>query len=428
MDSVPSSRENDVLYAKGGAAQTITNPGNLRFYQLCEQRYDEFQSLDSADPKRRVICTEIVDAITAGGGVFRTATGGVMKRELAINKTRDRMRQISKPKIRPTGFNVDDVVFCKGGKNFLYPGNSKWRTLLDGYVLSYFREVVANGMKNGRLPGFAARRPSYQREIVDETIRIIHSRGGRFLDEGLQELSHEGAAEKTHCRFKDLKKELIAGTRTFLPQSAVEKKKEAEASSAVAAKCDDKDVKPGTEILLNRSGGFTSAKTLVTSASELKALEKKRRTEERKSRKGKKKAAKSIWGRGRQKDEEDDDSFESAKLDSDNDAESSSDDDDCEDSNLEDMATKRINKRQQKEARKERAKRRKSGIAAAPQQPQKKKRRRPKVEERSRSPSPEHPLSQYELQRLEKIKRNQSKLAELGLLTAEEKKAQVVQI
>ena len=164
----------------------------------------------------------------------------------------------------------------------MYPGNAKWRTLLDGYVLSYFRDVVANGMKKGKMPGFAARRPAYQREIVDETIRIIHSRGGRFLDEGLHEISHEGAAEKTHCRFKDLKKELIAGTRTFLPQSAVEKKKEAEASSTAAAKCDDKDVKPGTEILLNRSGGFTSAKTLVTSASELKALEKKRRTEERK--------------------------------------------------------------------------------------------------------------------------------------------------
>ena len=35
---------NDVLYAKGGASQRMTNPGNLYFYQLCEESYDEYIS------------------------------------------------------------------------------------------------------------------------------------------------------------------------------------------------------------------------------------------------------------------------------------------------------------------------------------------------------------------------------------------------
>jgi len=84
----------------------------------------------------------VVDAITATGGKFRKQTGGVMNRADAIKKTTDRFRQIAKPKLRPTGFGDDDVVFAKGAANFLYQGNVKWRQLCDGYVLSYYRDLV----------------------------------------------------------------------------------------------------------------------------------------------------------------------------------------------------------------------------------------------------------------------------------------------
>ena len=95
-------------------AQTMTNPGNLFYYRLGNERFDEWSALKSHDPGKKAICGEIIDAIEAKGGVFRSKTGGVLSRLAAENKTKDRMRQIAKPKLRPTGFGEDDVVFATG--------------------------------------------------------------------------------------------------------------------------------------------------------------------------------------------------------------------------------------------------------------------------------------------------------------------------
>ena len=65
-----------------------------------------------------------------------------------------------------------------------------------------------------------APRPSYQNEIVNEIIQIVHSRGGRFLDQAMNELTNKEAAKKTHMRFKDLKRELKCGKRQFVPHTS----------------------------------------------------------------------------------------------------------------------------------------------------------------------------------------------------------------
>ena len=103
---------NDVLYAKGAAAQTMTNPGNLLYYQLCEQRYNEFTQLNDIGSKKQ-LCREVVDTITATGGCFRGVTGARLKCKAAVDKTYDRFRQIGKPKLRPTGFTDNDVVTAR---------------------------------------------------------------------------------------------------------------------------------------------------------------------------------------------------------------------------------------------------------------------------------------------------------------------------
>ena len=77
--------------AQGAAAYKTTNPGNLYFYQLCDERCDEFALLDSHTPERQKIVGEIVDAIIESGGVFRTSSGGVMTRAAALQKTRVRL-------------------------------------------------------------------------------------------------------------------------------------------------------------------------------------------------------------------------------------------------------------------------------------------------------------------------------------------------
>lgn len=145
---------NDVLYAKGGASQRMTNPGNLYFYQLCEENYDEYKSTKpptSTGPnedsdKRVAIYTKIVDAVLATGGVFHKQDGSTLSKKEAIAKTRDRLRQIGLPKIRPVGIGEHDVVSVRGAAVQLYPGIKNWHLLIDGYVLSYFAELVD---KNG---------------------------------------------------------------------------------------------------------------------------------------------------------------------------------------------------------------------------------------------------------------------------------------
>ena len=108
----PSHHHNDkdVIYAKGGAAQHMQNAGNLYFYQLCESRYDEYTKLENQPQRRNILIGEIVDAVLGTGGIFRTISGDKMTRKNAMIKTKDRMRQIGKPKIRPMGFGENAVV------------------------------------------------------------------------------------------------------------------------------------------------------------------------------------------------------------------------------------------------------------------------------------------------------------------------------
>lgn len=441
------------------------------------------------------MAAEVVDAITATGGKFRKQTGGVMNRSDAIRKTIDRFRQIGKPKLRPTGFGEYDVVFAKGAANFLYPGNVKWRQLCDEYVLSYYRELVdedgnvvlderkstdtttgtlvcsqeepkhqrqADGKFKKGIKLFKRIRPQYQFEIIDEILKIIHGRGGVFRDEMLNVLSDQDAGTRVHARFKDLKKQLLAGTRIFVPRDKKEllvAKTEdhgdggnqcilpdltisstTENTTENNKKTDDSSATiTGTDIFHHRLGGFTSVKVYVRSIiNEKKALERKERSERRRNRR------KMGLARGRGKSKrgsgtdssDDDNSFQSNMLDSDNDSISSSDGDDDDDDDdtkseyraidaKDDVAPKQISKQKQDEEREERLKRRMSGIVN--QQPpvetmKTKRRRRRRIatrnadeESSTHENDDDHPLSEYEMYRLEKIKRNEEKLAELGL-------------
>lgn len=498
MMSAPARRDTskDVLYAKGAAAQTSTNPGNLLFYKLCEERYDEYTTLaKNNDPHRHVVAGEVVDAITATGGKFRKQTGGVMNRADAIKKTTDRFRQIAKPKLRPTGFGDDDVVFAKGAANFLYQGNAKWRQLCDGYVLSYYRDlvdedgnVILDGKKknvdttmgtlvcsqqdskhqrqskNGKFKKgnklFKRTRPQYQYEIIDEIINIIHGRGGVFRDEMLNVLSNEDAGARVHARFKDLKKQLLAGTRIFAPRDNKELVVKTEDHGDGSTQCivpdrtisstteptTDNNKKAdgssatitGTDIFHHRLGGFTSVRVTVRSINEKKALERKERSERRRNRRKMRPTrcrGKSTRGTGCSDDDDDDDSFQSNLLDSDNDSISSGDGDDGyrneDDAESEKrVMEQKISKQKQDKEREERLKRRKSGIVnqQPPVETMKPKQRRQRAiqsadeESSTQGNDDNHPLSEYEMYRLEKIKRNEDKLAELGLLNKKRKR------
>jgi hypothetical protein len=143
---------NDVLTLKGAAAQQTTHPGNLIYYQLCEERFAEYES--SSQQQRREICHEIATSIVKKrGGVFRKYNGSKMDEKAAITKTKDRMRQIQKPKIvPPENVGEHDVVFKVGAANHLFPGNAKWRALLDKYVQRYWPELFPTSECNGSTP------------------------------------------------------------------------------------------------------------------------------------------------------------------------------------------------------------------------------------------------------------------------------------
>jgi len=81
---------------------------------MVDDRYEEWSELKSNDRQRGVICRDIVESFLSTGGVFRTKTGEVMDQTVAATKTKDRLRQIAKPKLRPTGFGEEDVVFTAG--------------------------------------------------------------------------------------------------------------------------------------------------------------------------------------------------------------------------------------------------------------------------------------------------------------------------
>lgn len=447
-DKHTHDKRKDVIMAKGAAAQTMTNPGNLYFYQLCDDRYDEFSLLVGWDPKRREIAEEIVDAIIESGGVFRTRSGGVMTRVAAIDKARDRLRQISKPKIRPSGFGPNDVVAVQGAAFHLYPGNAKWHELLDRYVLTYFRDYKKGNGYRSHQPrnakgkfrkgkGYNYNRPPHQYEIVDETIRIIHDLGGKFLDGRLNELSHQEAAQKTHNRFKDLKKHLIAGTRSFVHYDGVPVKNEGlqfdnrlfAGARDPAESEDNNDMQAcgntclsGADMFRKRLGGFTSVKAVVSSEQELRTLRRRRMRERSMKRKKKPKLTSQQSGKN-SGSVKDDSSFDSAMLDSDGSLDNSDDEDSFVGDGGHDMTPTCVNKQTQDDDRATRLERRRSGIVKH-QQPADEKQAKPKRRMRSRergqdrpsSPEPAHPLSEYELKRLDKIKRNQAKLKELGLL------------
>mmetsp|Transcript_11524 Transcript_11524/g.20726 ORF Transcript_11524/g.20726 Transcript_11524/m.20726 type:complete len:501 (+) Transcript_11524:98-1600(+) len=435
--------EFDVLAVKGGAAQTVTHPGNLFFYQLCEDRYDAWSI--STGPNRSIFVTEILDAITAKGGVFLKRTRGQLPRGVALEKIRDRMRQIGKPKVRPLGggFGVEDVVFATGGANHFYPGNAKWRALLDVFVPSYHRDVLHElNLKFPDHPNKPTPLESQRNvrivmrcEVVDEIIRIIHSRGGKFRDRWLQELSVVKVRAKTHSKFKDIKKELINGTRKWIDfsDSVVVKEEQGctaaadDVSTSSAAKSGGEDVDAEVQHSLNaavkpeviftkRSDGFTSVKAVISIGTKrLKNLN-----------------ACGIKGKGVSSD--DDSSLISAMLDSDSSGDSSGEEEeeeqDCSvhgeaENDPSYVTPKRIDKKQQDNERnqrsQERSERRKRGILTPKPCLEKKKRRRKGNKygcSSSVSPPSEHPLSEYELLRLKKIQRNEAKLAELGLLTS----------
>mmetsp|Transcript_31863 Transcript_31863/g.54359 ORF Transcript_31863/g.54359 Transcript_31863/m.54359 type:complete len:594 (+) Transcript_31863:108-1889(+) len=465
---------NDVIYARGAAAQTTTHPGNLYFYQLCEERHDEFAALDVKDTQsRKKIMADIVDKIMESGGKFRNQNGGVLPRRAAMEKTRDRLRQISKPKFRPTGFGENDVVFCRGAALFLYPGNARWRDLVDGHARAYFYNLLPDGTdpkatdiikfrkKNGKFKkGNTVYRMKdrfpHRTEIAEKIMQIIHDRGGKFLDADHDEVCREEVLMKIHSRFKDLKKDFLSGKRPFLSfNDTVDKDEEkaledGEGSVWATVSSDGTDgnnndgVVDNTmrtsefimnrKILTNRKGGFTTVKNTFNTVRELRQWEKDR------SRKRSKKLKMSKQSSQRKRkiiDESEDDSFEGDDdVDSDSGDESSDDesdeslDDDDQDAEKE-MEAKRIKKEKQDADREARLKRRKSGVASQyqPQDPPKKKARRhskskkkeeeeeeEEEEEKDEAPVPEPPLSDYEKYRLEKIRRNKQKLAELGLL------------
>jgi len=458
---------NDVLYAKGAAAQTMSNPGNLYFYQLCEEHYDEYMKLDPDDQQRKVIALSIVDKIIAKGGKFHAPSGAGLTKKAAVGKTQDRMRQISKPKLRPSGFGEHDVVSARGAAIHLYPGNAKWHAVVDGYVLSYYRdEIDKNGMydlaKEAQLNKSKKKfvkkgtkvRPTYQDDIVEEIISIIHKRGGKFCNERLKEMSHKEVVAKMHNRFKDLKKAMKVG-KTFAPHTddviAAMKK---EGGGADLSSVADIKVKTesGTDIMRKRSGGFSSVKNTVSSVYEMRAYKQKRSRENRKRPKGMKYEEFEI---------EDDGSYNSDMLvdESEDEGEEEDSDDnlavgdyDSEDNNMaaeyikkkaeralkrkikkaaeeydsddsmaaeyaKEKAERAAKRKQAANNREARAKRRRSGIPLPPlPTPVKKKKKvvkKKKEEEEEKVPEP--PLSEYELKRLEKIQRNKERLASLGL-------------
>lgn len=248
----------------------MTNPGNLYFYQLCEESYDEYTStkaptstgLNEDSDKRVAICTKIVDAVLATGGVFHKPDGSTLSKKEAIAKTRDRIRQIGLPKIRPVGIGEHDVVSVRGAAIHLYPGIKNWHILIDGYVLSYFAELVdKNGVYVEALDTKEQRDSNKEekKEIVQEIISIVQKRGGKFRDASLNELSNKEAIEKTKNRLKDLKKLLKNGKRKFIPHTAaaIESMKKGEISGSAAG------------LSMERQGGFSSVKSTVSSSSQL---------------------------------------------------------------------------------------------------------------------------------------------------------------
>ena len=258
----------------------MTNPGNLLFYDLCDERYEEWASVKPMDRRKGAICLEIVDAFEATGGVFRSKTGEVLDRSAAKYKAKERLRHIGKPKLRPVGFGEEDVVFAQGeisdstcrvlclrshypslthrsptierhlagSATFLYPGNAKFKKMCDGYVLAYWDGVV-----DMELHGRTGR----QVKIINEVITTITNRGGVFRDMNLNVLPHKETVVRISRRFNDMKKVLVSGKRTFVDATADGESARAEMQAASSELT-------RTEMSEQRIGGFTRVKSVVT--------------------------------------------------------------------------------------------------------------------------------------------------------------------
>lgn len=394
---------NDVLTLKGAAAQQTTNPGNLRFYQLCEERFDDYER--SSQVKRREICREIATSIVKKhGGVFRKYNGSKMDEKTAVNKTMDRMRQIQKPKIvPPQSVGAHDVVFKVGAANHLFPGNAKWRALLDKFIHRYwpelFPETAITGVSStapaASHPNGIRKRPQYQVQLAHELIDIIEERGGQFRNASLNVISERDAiVHKVHERFKDLKKYIKAG-------------KYQSATIAIGKKHDD-DIKANELFYVLKRTGCTSAKVTVPHGQEDHIQMVKKAKNFRKRQKKQENDC----------DSDDNGSFASALL---TDVESSNDE---ERDPEQGTRSRKANKRGQDEARRERIMRRAEQAAAAVSENDKstkqatKWRRRNKRKRKVVLPPapPDHDVSDYERLRYEKMKRNHERLEELGLL------------
>ena len=412
----PHHTSKDVLSLRGAAAQQTEHPGNLAYYGLCENRYEEYAALPDGHPSRDEICEAIVDEILGSGGNFRSHTGGNMSRAAAVEKTRSRMRQIEKPKIRPNLVGENDVVFCMGASNHLYAGNAKWRSLLDHFVTDYYKEFISNGMKDH---GKQNKRQQYQIDVINKITSIVRSRGGTFRrGDNLEALDDDEIMKKTNARFVDLKKELRKG-RIFPRCYSAPIKVEGESSAAAAENnnaaartlaANERHVAVEERYVL-KNAGCTSVKTSVQSREALENLkeEAESRRHKRKRGKGGKKAKRRSSSIG--DDDDDDDDGQSSGYNS------SSSDSEGDEEGLD------VSSRRQKQIleRIQRLKRRRAGQPAPPRPQNTKKWKRTtkkaKAEEKDGESDDEMPreLSAYEKRREERILRNQRVLMELGL-------------
>ena len=430
-----SDDSKDVLFLKGAAAQQTKHSANLTYYALCEERYDEYAALPDNHPSKAEICRGIVGEVLRSGGKFRSPTGGTMTHASALQKTKDRMRQIAKPKIRPDNVNENDVVFTRGANNHLYAGNTKWRSLLDQYVTRFYRDFIANGMKDRE--GASKRRPQYQIDIINEVVSIIRKRGGTFRrGETLEALTDDEIIKKNVARFKDLKKELRKG-RVF-PQcsaNATDAIKTEEGSFDASEKdvvvisfatpADLASVSGQSHTRMLSKPGCTSVKKTVKRAEDLKNLKKETRAK---------------WRRGgdtsrrangtRIKDDDEDSGYDSSMLPSDDDESEGggAKSDGADSSEEEEFATlTRLSKERRNMDRQERLKRRRLGRPApVPPRLRSTASKRPRVssiqkikrgeEEEDDDEEEAYEKSEYEKLREEKIKRNQRRLVELGLV------------
>jgi hypothetical protein len=225
---------NNVLTLKGGAAQQTTHPGNLYYYGLCEEYYPKYQAClqendndeNEIQRKRSVekVCNAVVEKVQQnGGGIFRNYKGRPMQHKQAVEKTRDRFRQIARPKrVAPTSVSQNDVVWVVGGTNHLFEGNTKCRELIDSYVTKYWPNVYTTSTTDTRVedededdpPSPKRSIPQYQLDIIEEIVDTIHKTGGRFLGYSLRPLSSAAVKEKIHKRFRDLKRMHLRNTTT----------------------------------------------------------------------------------------------------------------------------------------------------------------------------------------------------------------------